>query len=210
MDFVTGLPRGKKGNDAIWVVMDRLTKSALFLPMKMTDSVDKLAKLYVNEVIRLHGVPISIILDRNPRSTSRLWPSLQQAMGTKLNLSTTFHPHKDDQSERTIQTLEDLLRSYVLEFGGNWEDLLPLVEFAYNNSHQTTIGMAPYEALYGRKCRTPICWEEVGEKKLLGPEMVQLTTDKVRVIKKRMKEAQDRQKTLRRTPKKAVGIPSGG
>jgi hypothetical protein len=83
----------------------------------------------------------------------------------------------------------------VLEFGGNWEDLLPLVEFAYNNSHQTTIGMAPYEALYGRKCRTLICWEEVGERKLLGPEMVQLTTDKVRVIKKRMKEAQDRQKS---------------
>ena len=113
-------------------------------------------------------------------------------MGTKLNLSTTFHPQTDGQSERTIQTLEDLLRSCVLEFGGNWEDLLPLVEFTYNNSYQTTIGMAPYEALYGRKCRTPICWEEVGERKLLGPEMVQLTTDKVRVIKKRMKEAQDR------------------
>jgi len=195
MDFVTGLPRGKKGNDAIWVVVDRLTKSALFLPMKMTDSVDKLAKLYVNEVIRLHGVPVSIISDRDPRFTSRLWPSLQQAMGTKLNLSTTFHPQTDGQSERTIKTLEDLLRSCVLEFGGNWEDLLPLVEFTYNNSHQTTIGMAPYEALYGRKCRTPICWEEVGERKLLGPEMVQLTTDKVRVIKKSMKEAQDRQKS---------------
>jgi hypothetical protein len=195
MDFVTGLPRGKKGNDAIWVVVDRLTKSALFLLMKMTDSVDKLAKLYVNEVIRLHGVPVSIISDRDPRFTSRLWPSLQRAMGTKLNLSTTFHPQTDGQSERTIQTLEDLLRSCVLVFGGNWEDLMPLVEFTYNNSHQTTIGMAPYEALYGRKCCTLICWEEVGERKLLRPEMVQLTTDKVRVIKKRMKEAQDRQKS---------------
>jgi hypothetical protein len=175
MDFVTGLPRGKKGNDAIWVVVDQLTKSDLFLPMKMTDSMDKLAKLYVNEVIRLHGVPVSIISDRDPRFTSRLWPSLQQAIGTKLNLSTTFHPQTDGQSERTIQTLEDLLRSCLLEFGGNWEDLLPLVEF--NNSHQTTIGMAPYEALYGRKCRTLICWEEVGERKLLALEMVQLTTD---------------------------------
>jgi len=189
MDFVMGLPRGKKGNDAIWVVVDRLTKFALFLPLKMTDLVDKLAKLYVNEVIRLHGVPVSIISDRDPRFTSRLWPSLQRAMGTKLNLSTASHPQTDGQSERTIQTLEDLLRSCVLEFGGNWEDLLPLVQFTYNNSHQTTIGMAPYEALYGRKCRTPICWEEVGERKLLGPEMVQLTTDKVMVIKKRMKEA---------------------
>jgi len=92
MDFVTGLPRGKKGNDAIWVIVDRLTKSALFLPMKMTDLVDKLAKLYVNEVIRLHRVLVSIISDRDPRFTSRLWPSLQRVMGTKLNLSITFHP----------------------------------------------------------------------------------------------------------------------
>jgi hypothetical protein len=192
MDFMTGLPRGKKGNDAIWVVVDRLTKSALFFPIKMTDLVDKLAKLYVDEVIRLHAVPISIISNRDPRFTSRLWPSLQRAMGTRLNLSTTFHPQTDGQSERIIQTLEDLLRSCVLEFGRNWEDLLPLMEFTYNNSHQTIIGMAPYEALYGRKYRTLICWEEVGERKFLGPEMVQLTTDKVRVIRKRMKEAQDR------------------
>ena len=99
--------------------MDRLTKSALFLPMRMTDSVDKLAKLYVNEVIRLHGVPVSSISDRDPRFTSRLWPSLQQTMGTKLNLRTTFHPQTDGQSERTIQTLEDLLRSYVLERSDN-------------------------------------------------------------------------------------------
>jgi len=95
IDFVMGLPRGKKGNDVIWVVMDRLTKSALFLPMKMTNSVDKLAKLYVDEVIRLHGVPVSIISDQDPRFTSRLWPSFQRAMGTKLNLSMTFYPQTD-------------------------------------------------------------------------------------------------------------------
>ena len=95
IDFVMGLPRGKKGNDVIWVVMDRLTKSALFLPMKMTNLVDKLAKLYVDEVIRLHGVPVSIISDQDPRFTSRLWPSLQRAMGTKLNLSMTFYPQTD-------------------------------------------------------------------------------------------------------------------
>jgi hypothetical protein len=112
-----------------------------------------------------------------------------------LNLSIAFHPQTDGQSERTIHTLEDLLKSCVLEFGGNWENLLPLVEFTYSNSHQATIGMAPYEALYGRKCRTPIYWDEVRERKLLGLEMVQLTTDKVMVIRKRMKEAQDRQKS---------------
>jgi hypothetical protein len=125
--------------------------------MKMIDLVDKLTKLYVNKVIRLPGVLVSIISDRDPSFTSRLWPSLQRALGTKLNLSTTFHPQMDGQSKRTIQTLEDLLRSCMLEFGGNWEDLLPLVEFTYNNSHQATIGIAPYEALYRRKCLTPIC-----------------------------------------------------
>jgi hypothetical protein len=134
--FVTELPRGKKGNDAIWVVVDRLTKNLFFFPMKMTNSVDKLAKLYVNEVIRLHGVPVSIMSDQDPRFTSRLWPSLQQALRTKLNLSTTFHPQTDGLSGRTIQTLEDLLGPCVLEFEGNWEDLLPLVEFTYNNSYQ--------------------------------------------------------------------------
>ena len=105
MDFMTGLPKGKKGNDAIWVVVDRLTKSTLFLPMKMTDSVYKLAKLYVNEVIRLHGVPISIISDRDPRFTSRLWHSLQWEMGTKLNMSMAFHPQTDCQSEGSFKLL---------------------------------------------------------------------------------------------------------
>jgi len=92
MYFVTGLPKGKKGNDAIWMIMDWLTKSALFLPMKMIDSVDKITRLYMNKVIRIHGVPVSIVLNQDPRFTSRLWPSLQRAFGTKVNLSTTFHP----------------------------------------------------------------------------------------------------------------------
>ena len=195
MDFVSGLPKGKKGNDAVWVIVDRLTKSALFLPMRMTDSVEKLARLYVNEVVRLHGVPVSIVSDRDPRFTSRLWPSVQKALGTKLNLSTAFHPQTDRQSERTIQILEDLLRACILEFGGSWEDHLPLVEFTYNNSYQATIGMAPYEALYGRKCRTPLCWEEVGDKQLIGPELVQITTEKIKIVKDRMKAAQDKHKS---------------
>ncbi|XP_061947386.1 uncharacterized protein LOC133670792 [Populus nigra] len=135
MDFVSGLPRGKRGNDAIWVIVDRLTKSALFLPVKMTDPVDKLAKIYVNEVVRLHGVPISIASDRDPRFTSRLWSSIQRALGTNLSISTVFHPQTDGQSERVIQILEDLLRACALEFGGNWEEHLSLVKFTYNNSY---------------------------------------------------------------------------
>jgi transposase InsO family protein len=123
----------------------------------MTDSVDKLAKIYINEVVRLHGISMSIVSDRDPRFTSRLWPSIQHALGTRLDMSTVFHPQTDGQLERVIQVLKDLLRACVLEFGGNWEEHMSLVEFTYNNSHQATIGMATYEALYGRRCRTPLC-----------------------------------------------------
>ena len=110
MDFVTGLPRTQRQHDVIWVIVDRLTKSAHFLPINVKDSLEKLAQLYVDEIVRLHGVPVLIVLDRNPGFTSRFWPSLQEALGTRLHFSTAFHPQTDGQSERTIQTLEDMLR----------------------------------------------------------------------------------------------------
>jgi hypothetical protein len=135
MDFVLGLPRGKRKNDAIRVIVDRLTKCTLFLPIKKTDLVDKLAKIYVNKVVRLYGVLTSIVSDRDPRFTSRLWPSIQRALGINLSISTAFHPQTDGQSKRVIQILEDLLRECALEFGGNWEEHLSLVEFMYNNSY---------------------------------------------------------------------------
>ncbi|KAJ0017607.1 hypothetical protein Pint_10283 [Pistacia integerrima] len=192
MDFVIGLPRTRNGHDNIWVIVDRLTKSAHFLPIKMTYSLDKLASLYVSEIIRLHGAPVSIVSDRDPRFTSRFWPSLQNALGTRLSFSTAFHPQTDGQSERTIQTLEDMLRAVVMQFKKSWDSFLPLAEFAYNNSYQASIGMPPYEALYGRKCRTPICWSEAGERKLVGPEIVQTTNNSIQFIKEKLKAAQDR------------------
>ena len=121
----------------------------------------------MEEIVRLHGVPISIVSERDPIFTSKFWSSLQDAMGTRLHFSTTFHPQIDDQSERTIQTLEDMLRRCVIEFKGSWDTHLSLMEFSYNNSYQSSIGMAPFEALYGRKCRTLICWVEVGERRLI-------------------------------------------
>ena len=169
--------------------MDRLTKSAHFLPMRMTYSMEKLAQLYVKEIVRLHGVPVMIVSDRDPRFTSSFWKSLHKAMGTKLNFSTAFHPQTDGQSERTIQTLEDMLRACMLDFQGSWEKHIPLVEFAYNNSFHASIGMAPYEALYGRKCRSPSHWDEVGERKLLGPEILQQTKDLIVKIRQTMKTA---------------------
>ena len=116
-------------------------------------------------------------------------------MGTRLHCSTTFHPHTDGQSKRTIQTLEDMLRACVIEFKGSWDTHLSLIEFAYNNSYQSSIGMAPFEALYGRKCRTPVCWDEVGERRLVGPELVQITSEKVKVVRDNLKIARDGQKS---------------
>ena len=139
MDFITKLPRTRKGHDSIWVIVDRLTKSAHFLPIREDFGIDRLAQLYVNEIVMRHGVPVSIISDRDSRFTSRFWQSLQKAMGTRIDLSTSYHPQTDGQTERMIQTLEDMLRACVLEFGGSWDDHLPLVEFSYNNSYHASI-----------------------------------------------------------------------
>ena len=157
MDFVMGLPRTTKGNNAIWVIVDRLTKTAHFIPIWEDQPLDQLARIYIREVVRHHGVPTSIISDRDPRFTSNFWKSLQKALDTQLNFSTAFHPQTDGQSERTIQTLEDMLRTCAIDFQGSWDKHIPLVEFSYNNSYHSTIGMAPYEALYGKRCRTPTC-----------------------------------------------------
>ncbi|GJX75799.1 putative reverse transcriptase domain-containing protein [Tanacetum coccineum] len=163
MDFVTKLPKTSNGHDTIWVIVDRLTKSAHFIPTRATDSMETLTRLYIKEIVSRHGVPISIISDRDSHFTSRFWQSLQSALGTQLDMSTAYHPETDGQSERTIQTLEDMLRACVIDFGKGWEKHLPLVEFSYNNSYHASIKAAPFEALYGRKCRSPVCWAEVGD-----------------------------------------------
>ncbi|GJZ99908.1 putative reverse transcriptase domain-containing protein [Tanacetum coccineum] len=193
MDFVTKLPKSSQGYDTIWVIVDRLTKSAIFMPMRETDPMDKLARMYLKEVVTKHGIPISIICDRDPRFASNFWKSLQKALGTSLDMSTAYHPQTDGQSERTIQTLEDMLRACVIDFGNGWVKHLPLVEFSYNNSYHASIKAAPFEALYGRKCRSPVCWAEVGQVQLTGPELVQETTERIIQIKQRIQTARDRQ-----------------
>ncbi|GKA19127.1 reverse transcriptase domain-containing protein, partial [Tanacetum coccineum] len=166
MDLVTKLPKSSSGYDAFWVIVDRLTKSTHFLP-----------------------------IHRDGRFASYLWQALQKALGTKLNMSTAYHPETDGQSERTIQTLEDMLRACVMDFGGSWDTHLPLVEFSYNNSYHKSIKCAPFEALYGRKYRSPVIWAEVGESQLIGPEIMQETTEKIVQIKERLKTARSRQKS---------------
>ncbi|GJX83807.1 reverse transcriptase domain-containing protein [Tanacetum coccineum] len=141
--------------------------------------MEKLTKLYLKEIVCRHGVRISIISDRDSKFASRFWWSLQRALGTQLDMSTAYHPQTDGQSERTIQTLEDMLRACVIDFRGSWDRHLPLVEFSYNNSYHASIKAAPFEELYGRKCRSPVCWSEVGDIQLMGPEMIRETTEKI-------------------------------
>nr|GEY82467.1 putative reverse transcriptase domain-containing protein [Tanacetum cinerariifolium] len=195
MDFVSGLPRTPSGYDTIWVIVDRLTKSAHFLPMKKTNSMEKLTRLYLKEIVYRHGVPVSIISDRDSYFMLRFWRSLQEALGTNLDMSTAYHPQTDGQSERTIQTLEDMLRACVIDFGSSWDRHLPLVEFSYNNSYHASLKAAPYEALYERKCRSPVCWSEVGDSQLTGPELIRDTTEKIVEIKNRLLAARRRQKS---------------
>ena len=163
----------------------------------------------LKEIVRLHGVPSTIVSDRDPRFTSRFWGAFQRAFGTQLSLSTAYHPQTDGQSERTIQTLEDMLRACVLDQPANWDRYMPLVEFAYNNSYHASIGMAPYEALYGRKCQSPLCWYEAGEKSLIGPEMVSETTEQIKRIRSRMLEAQSRQKSYADRRRKPLEFEEG-
>ena len=175
--------------------MDRLTKSAHFLAVWVTFTLERFYKLYIQEIVRLHGVPVSIVSDRDPRFTVHFWKSFQKAIGTRLTMSTAFHPQTDGRSERTIQVLEDMLQAYVLDHKGSWEEHLPLVEFTYNNSYQASIQMEPYEALYVRPCRSPICWTEVEESSFTGPDLIRDTSEKLSLIRQRLLTAQSRQKS---------------
>ncbi|KAG8481165.1 hypothetical protein CXB51_025937 [Gossypium anomalum] len=195
IDFVSSLPLSARKKDVIWVVVDRLTKSAHFIPVRYDYSLDKLAELYIFEIVRLHGVLIFIVSDRDPRFTSRFWKKLQDTFGTKLHFSTAFHPQTDGQSEQIIQILEEMLRCCILEFQSTWERYLPLIEFVYNNSFQSSIKMAPYEALYGRKCRTPLYWPELSENKIHGVDLIRKIEEKVKVIRDSLKVASDHQKS---------------
>ncbi|KAL4032488.1 hypothetical protein IC575_005566 [Cucumis melo] len=195
MGFITELPRTLKGYIVIWVVVDRLIKSAHFIPGKSTYTASKWGRLYMTEIVRLHGVPVSIISDRDARFTSKFWKRFQLALGTRLDLNTSFHPQTDGQTERLNQILEDMLRACVLEFSGSWDSHLHLIKFIYNNSYQATIGMAPFEALYGRCCRSPVCWGEIGEQRLLGLELVQTTNAAIQKIRARILTTQSRQKS---------------
>ncbi|GKB72535.1 putative reverse transcriptase domain-containing protein [Tanacetum coccineum] len=143
------LPKSSSGYDTIWVIVKRFTKSAYFLPIRKDFKMERLARIYINEIVERHGVPVSIIFDRDGQFMSHFRQALQKALGTRLDMSTAYHPQTDGQSKHTIQTLEDMHRACVMEFGGSCDTHLPLVEFSYNNSYHNIIKCTPFEALYG-------------------------------------------------------------
>ncbi|WVZ49195.1 hypothetical protein U9M48_000572 [Paspalum notatum var. saurae] len=153
MDFIVGLPRTQKGYDSIWVIIDRFTKSAHFIPVKTTYRAKQYAELYISRIVSLHGVPLTITSDRGSLFLSRFWEQLQTALGTNLIHSSAYHPQTSGQVERVNQILEDMLRACALTYSTKWDECLPLAEFAYNNSYQKSLYMAPFEALYSRRCR---------------------------------------------------------
>ena len=194
MDFITGFPLSQKKNNAIFVVIDNLSKVAHFFPVKDSISAAQLADLYTARVLSLHGIPRKISSDRGSLFTSKFWQAFQKAIGTTVLFSTAYHPQTSGQVERVNQILEDMLRACVISFGMKWEECLPYAEFSYNNSYQASLQAAPFEVLYGRKCRTPLNWSETGERQLFGPDVIQEAEDRVKIVREHLKAAQSRQK----------------
>nr|GFA82100.1 putative reverse transcriptase domain, ribonuclease H-like domain, aspartic peptidase domain protein [Tanacetum cinerariifolium] len=190
-------------------LFDRLTKLAHFIPTRVTYSMETLTRLYIKEIVSRRGVPISIISDRDGNFTSIFWQSLRNALGTQLDMSTAYHPETDGKSERTIQTLEDMLRACVIDFEKGWEKHLPLVEFSYSLNYHASIKAAPFEELYGRKCRSPVCWAEVGDVQLTGPEIIHVTTEKIVQIRQRLQAARDRQRSYANVRRKPLEFQIG-
>jgi hypothetical protein len=195
MDFIMGLPRTQSGYDSIWVIVDRLTKVAHFIPVKTTYSIPQLAELYMSRIVGLHGAPKKIVSDRGTQFTSKFWARLHETLDTQLRFSSVYHPQTDGQMKRVNQILEDMLRACALQYERSWNMSLPYPEFSYNNSYQESLKMAPFEMLYGCRCQTPLFWSEAGEWKVFGPNILQEAEKKIRMVRENLRVARLRQKS---------------
>jgi transposase InsO family protein len=165
-----GLPRTQSGYDSIWVIVDRLAKVAHFISVKTTYCGPQLTELYMSRIVCLHGVSKKIVSDIGTQFTLKFWERLHETLDTQLLFSSAYHPQTDGQTERVNQILEDMLRACALQYGGSWDKSLPYAEFSYNNSCQESLKMAPFQMLYGRRCQTPLFWNETRERKELSFE----------------------------------------
>ena len=209
MDFIVGLPRTQRGYDSIWLIVDRLTKVAHFLPVRTTYTGPQLVALYMERIVCLHGVPKKFVSNRGTQFTSHFWQQVHSSLGTKLNFSTTYHPQTDGQTEMINQILEDMLRACALQYGTSWDKSLPYAEFSYNNSYQKSLNMAPFEALYGRKCRTPLFWNQMGETQVFGPDVLRDAEEQVRMTRDNLRVAHSRQKSYADTRRRELVFKIG-
>jgi transposase InsO family protein len=209
MDFIVGLPRTRTGYDSIWLVVDRLTKAAHFIPVKTTYNSAVLAELYMARIVCLHGVPKKIVSDRGTQFTSHFWQQLHEALGTHLNFSSTYHPQTDGQIERTNQILKDMLRACALQDKIGWNKRLPYAELSYNNSYQASLKMSPFEALYGRNCRTPLHWDQPGERLVFGPDILLEAEENIRMVREILKASQSRQQSYADTRRRELSFEVG-
>ena len=191
MDFITGLPKSL-GYDAIFVVVDMLTKVAHLIPVRKDHIAKDIAMIFMKQVFVYHGLPRRIISDRDSKFTSNFWKALFEATHTSLAYSTAYHPQTDGQTERVNQIIEDMLRAYCMREPNKWVRYLYLVEFAYNSSYQRSIGMSPFKALYGQECLTPLKWNDPITKVQTSQDMLDEMQYQTDLIRLEIKVAQDK------------------
>ena len=191
MDFIVGLPTSSRGHDFIWVIVDRLTKMCRFISTKTTVTAPELARLFVESVYRLYGLPAHIISDRDRKFDSHFWRAVFKMLDTMLNLSTADHPQTDGQTERVNQVLEDMLRAYVSKRQSNWEDYLPILEFAYNSAKHATTRFSPFMLMYGFQPRSPVSVGLANEKIQQVKAFLQDHMDMLRLARQNVRQAQN-------------------
>jgi hypothetical protein len=168
---------------------------AHFIPIKTTYSGPQLAELYMSRIVYLHGVPKKIVSDRGTQFTSRFWERLHEALDTQLRFSSAYHPQTNGQTETVNQILEDMPRACALQYGRSWDKSLSYAEFSYSNSYQESLKMAPFEMLYGRRCQTPLFWNETGEQKVFGPDILEEAEKQIHMVRENLRVPQSRQKS---------------
>jgi hypothetical protein len=195
MNFIVGLPLTARKFNSIWVTVDRLTKSAHFIPVHTKYRVEKYAEIYIARVLYLHEVPKTIISDRGSQFVAHFWEQLHASLGTRVIHSSAYHPQTDGQTERVNPIVEDMLRACVMKYSDSWDKNMPWAKFSYNNSYQESLKMAPFKELYGCKCCTPLNWIESGEKAIFGPDIVDEAEATIYRIQENLKAAKSRQES---------------
>jgi hypothetical protein len=206
--FYRGFAKTQSGYDSIWVIVDRLTKVAHFIPIKTTYSGPQLAELYMSRIVRLHGVPKKIVSGRGTQFTSKFWERLHETLDTQLRFSSAYHPQTDGQTKRVNQILEDMLRACALQYGKGWDMSLSYVEFSYNNNYQESLKMAPFE-MYDHRCQTLLFWTKAGEQKVFGPDILQEPEKQVRMVRENLRVVQSRQKSYANHRRRELSIEVG-